>query len=69
MLMRLEWNQWVLNVLTEMIVQVVLCNNIGKTFRMMCHPCHIVRQHSDAAYMRRITGGIDGNYLFYSTTK
>ena len=45
-----EYIQGGFNTLTGLFEQVGRRENVRKTFRMICHPCHAVRKHLDVSY-------------------
>ena len=55
------WLQGAFTALVGIFDRVGLMTNVGKTVRMVCHPCQAgARNTTEEAYGRRITGG--GSY-------
>ena len=51
------WLQGAFNALVAIFDRVVLLTNVGKTVRMVCHPCRAgAGNRAKEAYSRRITG-------------
>ena len=52
------WLQGAFNTLVGLFDRVGLQTNVGKIVGMVCHPCQAAKNHSEAAYRRRMTGEV-----------
>ena len=52
-----RWLQGVFNTMVGLFDSLDLHTNVGKTVSIVCHPFQAAGNLSEAAYMRRITGG------------
>ena len=53
-----RWIQGVFNTLVGLFDRVGLRTNVGKTVGMICRPCQLAGNQSEAAYGIRITGEV-----------
>ena len=53
-----RWIQWDFDTLVSLFEQVGLRKNVGKTVRMVCHPCQAAGTQSSAAYGRKMMGEV-----------
>ena len=56
-----RWLQGASNTLVGLFYRVGLWTNVGKTVRMVCHPCKASGNLSEAVFGRRVTG--EGAYI------